>query len=93
MCAVQFCIGRYEESLHFAAKALRGRTLPLIEYMAVACAAHLGRQEEAKQRLERIVMADSGSRISDLRAKFPELHRPEDFNRLAEGLRRAGLPD
>jgi hypothetical protein len=61
--------------------------------MAVACAAHLGRQEEARQRLERIVMADPNLRISRMREKFPELRRPEDFDRLAEGLRKAGLPD
>jgi TolB-like protein/class 3 adenylate cyclase/Tfp pilus assembly protein PilF len=93
MCALQFCVGRYEESLNWATKALRGRTLPLVEYMAVACAAHLGREEEAHQRLERIVMADPSLRISRMREKFPELRRPEDFDRLAEGLRKAGLPD
>ena len=92
MCAVHFCTGRYEESLNSAARALRGRSLPLVEYMAVASAAHLGRAEEATRRLAAIAKAP-GLRISALREKFPELRRPEDFDRLAEGLRQAGLPE
>ncbi len=93
LCSAQFCIGRYAEALQWALKALRGRSLPLTEYMTVACAAHLGRIDEAKERLAVLVKADPGLRISALREKFPELRRPEDFGRLAEGLRRAGLPD
>lgn len=93
MCAAQFCIGQYAEALSWASKALRGRSLPLTAYMSVACAAHLGRLEEAKERLAPIVKADPALRISSLRESFPELRRPEDFGRLAEGLRLAGLPD
>lgn len=93
LCSAQFCVGRYADSLHWATKALRGRSLPLTEYMTVACAAHLGRMEEAKERLTSIVKVDPTLRISALREKFPELRRPEDFGRLAEGLRFAGLPD
>lgn len=93
MCAAQFCIGRYEEALRFATKALRGRSLPLTDYMAVASAAHLGRLEEAKERMAAVLADEPGLRISDLRGRYPELKRPEDFGRLAEGLRQAGLPD
>jgi TolB-like protein/tetratricopeptide (TPR) repeat protein len=93
MCAAQFCIGRYEEAMNFAMKALRGRSLPLTDYMAVASAAHLGRLGEAKERIEAVLAAEPGLRISALRGRYPELSRPEDFGRLAEGLRQAGLPD
>jgi adenylate cyclase len=93
MCAAQFCIGRYDEALSFATKALRGRSLPLTDYMAVASAAHLGRSADAKDRLANILKTDPDLRISALREKFPELRRPEDFGRLADGLRQAGLPE
>jgi TolB-like protein/class 3 adenylate cyclase len=93
MVAAEFCLGRYAEALQWAAKALRGRPLPLTEYFAVSSSAHVGRLEEARERMNQILRTNPALRISHLRETFPELRRPEDFTRFADGLRQAGLPE
>jgi adenylate cyclase len=93
MASAHFCLGRYPEALQWAMKVLRGRSLPLTEYIAAASSAHTGRLEEARGRVAHLLRANPLLRISDLREIYPELRRPEDFARLADGLRQAGMPD
>jgi TolB-like protein len=93
MVAAEFCLGHYAEALQWAVKALRGKPLPLTEHFAASSSAHLGRLDEARERVGQILQANPTLRISHLKQIYPELSRPEDFARFADGLRRAGLPD
>jgi len=93
MVAAEFCLGHYAEALQWAVKALRGKPLPLTEHFAASSSAHLGRLDEARERVAQILRANPALRISHLREIYPELRRQEDFARFADGLRRAGLPD
>ncbi|MFZ5676205.1 MAG: adenylate/guanylate cyclase domain-containing protein [Pseudomonadota bacterium] len=94
MASACFCAGRYPEALQWATKALRSSSeFLLTQCLAAASGAHLGRVEEARDRVTRLLKTYPSLRISDLKAKFPEFSRPEMFARFADGLRQAGLPD
>jgi adenylate cyclase len=93
MASAHFCLGRYPEALQWAMKVLRGRNFPLAEYIAAASSAHVGRLDEARQRVTQLLRVNPALRISDLGESFPELRRSEDFARLADGLRQGGMPD
>jgi TolB-like protein/class 3 adenylate cyclase len=87
-----FVAGRYDEAFASAETALRQN--PFFSQgtrVAVASAAHLGRTEDAKKYLARLQMLDAGLRISNLRDRIT-FRRPDDFERMAEGLRKAGVP-
>jgi tetratricopeptide (TPR) repeat protein len=60
--------------------------------IAVASAAILGRMEDAKKYFARLQMLDPELRISNLADRI-SFRRPDDFSLLAEGLRKAGVPD
>ena len=51
-----------------------------------------GRQDQAPKAMARLCELDPALRLSNLKHVFP-LRRPEDINRLTEGLRKAGLPE
>jgi TolB-like protein len=87
-----FVAGRYDEAFVSAETALRQN--PFFAQgtrVAVASAAHLGRAEDAKKYLARLQMLDPGLRVSNLRDRIT-FRRPDDFERMAEGLRKAGVP-
>ncbi len=54
--------------------------------------AMVGRLEQAQRTVARLRELDPALRISNLRHLIP-FRRPEDFAKLAEGLRKAGLPE
>jgi TolB-like protein len=87
-----FIAGRYEEAFASAETALRQNPFfsPATR-LAVASAALLGRMEDARKYLARLQMLDPQLRISNLGERI-FLRRPDDYARLAEGLRRAGVP-
>jgi TolB-like protein/class 3 adenylate cyclase len=88
-----FIAGRYEEAFASAETALRQN--PFFSpgtRLAVASAALLGRMEDARKYFARLQMLDPQLRISNLGERI-FLHRPDDHARLAEGLRRAGVPE
>jgi TolB-like protein/class 3 adenylate cyclase len=60
--------------------------------IAVASAAILGRMEDAKKYFARLQMLDPELRISNLADRI-SFRRPDDFSLLAEGLRKARVPD
>jgi tetratricopeptide (TPR) repeat protein len=95
MASAYFCAERYPEALQWATKALRTSNTEflLTQCLAAACGVHLGRLEEARDRVTRLLKTYPAMTISQLEAKFPEFHRPEVFARFADGLRQAGLPD
>ena len=88
-----FFAGRYEESLSWAEKALRDYPdYQLALRISAAANALTGRQDRARQAVERLLQLDPALRISNLKERYP-IRRPEDLARWSDGLRRAGLPD
>jgi len=85
--------GRYDEASLSAETALRERpnSQPALR-VAAASHALAGRLEEAKKAMAHMREIDPALRISNLKDLAP-WRRPEDFARLAEGLRKAGLPE
>jgi tetratricopeptide (TPR) repeat protein len=83
--------GRYEESISWAEKALHERPnfVPALRSYA-ASSALAGRIVDA-QRAMSVLLKNYPHRISD----FPKgrLRRPEDYAKLTEGLRIAGMPE
>ena len=60
--------------------------------IAAASSALLGRSADATKYLSLLRQLDPGLRISNLGDRIP-LRRAQDRERLAEGLRKAGLPE
>jgi hypothetical protein len=91
---VHFIAGRYEEAL-----VAGGRSLAITPQNAVASnaaaaasATLLGRMDQARAALTQVMSADPKLRLATLRSRFP-IVRDDDFNRFAEALRLAGLPE
>jgi len=89
-----FLAGRDADAIAWAEKSLRERpdygTVPI--RILAAGNAHLGRQAEAEKAAARLLALDPALRLANLRELVP-LRRPEHQARLAEGLRKAGLPE
>ena len=85
--------GRYDEAASWAQRSVReqaGHTPPL--RILAASSALAGRLEDAHAAIARLRQLDPTLRISDLRDRIP-LRRPQDLATLADGLRKAGLPE
>lgn len=94
IATAHFVAGRYPEALAQAEKASRMQpkrfsTLVLI----AACSAHLGQHERASSAAQRLHELEPDLRLSNLHRRCYPLKRDEDFGRLKEGLRLAGLPE
>jgi TolB-like protein len=86
-------LGRYDESCLWAERAMREVPTYASAFRSYAAASALvGRMEEAHKAVERLHQLNPGFRISDARDLWP-FRRPQDFNRYADGLRKAGLPE
>ena len=88
-----FLLGRYEKSLACAEQALReqpsyGGALRLF----VASSAMIGRIEEARKAVPRLLQADPTFCLSELHDRVP-IRDPADLTRYAEALRLAGVPE
>jgi len=88
-----FIAGRYTESLSWAEMAIREQRnhVLALRILSASCAM-AGRPEQARKVLARLLELDPALRISNLHHLYP-FRRPEDFAKLAEALRRAGLPE
>lgn len=93
MALAHFVAGRDDEAYVWAEKALQRNPIagPAIR-IAAASAALLGRPMDATKYLSLLRQLDPGLRVSSLADRVP-LRRPQDLERLANGLRRAGLPE
>lgn len=93
LALAHFLAGRDDEAFAWAEKALQRNALaaPAIR-VAAASAARLGHTAAATKYLSQLRQLDPGLRVSNLGDRIP-LRRPQDRERLAEALRRAGLPD
>jgi hypothetical protein len=88
-----FFAGRYAEALIWAETALREKPdYFLAKCVAVASRALTGQLSEGEKAVAALRQLMPGFRISTIKDLLP-IQRSEDFARLAEGLRRAGLPD
>ena len=93
MASAHFVAGRYAEALSWAVMALREKPeFTLASCAAAASAALAGRQVEAEQALTVMRQREPSLAISSL-AEWLPCKRPQDLERWAEGLRKAGLPE
>jgi TolB-like protein/tetratricopeptide (TPR) repeat protein len=88
-----FVAGRYAEALSWAEAALSERPdhSSAIRVFAASCAV-IGLSERAARAMTRLRELDPALRLSNLKHIYPLL-KPEQFASLAEGLRKAGLPE
>ena len=93
MALAHFVAERDDEAYAWAEKALQRNPIagPAIR-VAAASAALLGRPVDAAKYLSLLRQLDPGLRASNLAGRIP-LRRPQDLERLANGLRKAGLPE
>jgi len=93
IASAHFIAGRYTEASSWAESAAREQPNHLIATCIVAASGALaGRLTEAREAVARLSQLEPKLRISNLKDLVP-LRRSEDLARLAEGLRKAGLPD
>ena len=93
MASAHFFAGRYAEALSWAETASREQPNHLIAACIVAASGALGgRIAEATAAMARLRQLEPSLRCSTLADLLP-LRRAEDFAKLAEGLRAAGLPE
>ena len=88
-----FFAGRNDAAWSWAEAAMRERPNFVTAVCAAAASGALGgRYAEAEAAMARLRQLNPGLRLSNLKDQLP-LRRPEDFDRWAEGLRKAGLPE
>jgi TolB-like protein len=93
MAVANLFAGRFDEATGWAQKSLR--YLPsFVMAVAILAASHAlaGREKEARRVMEQLRELDPALRVADL-AGWLSIQRKEDIATLAEGLRRAGLPE
>jgi TolB-like protein/tetratricopeptide (TPR) repeat protein len=91
-CMALACInlGRFDDAVAAAEIALhKKQTFMMAHRCLVAALAHLGRESEAKQAAVRLLEHEPDFRMSDWASRTREWHS----KLLAEGLRKAGLPE
>lgn len=93
MAFAHYLAGRDDEAFAWAEKAIqRNPFLGPAMRISAASAAFLGRTADATKYLALLRQLDPGLRVSNIGERVT-LRRAEDRERLAEGLRRAGLPE
>jgi adenylate cyclase len=82
--------GDYDAAIDAAKRVIRSHPdFPLIYRWLAAALGQVGRNEEAKEALDRAIA--TGSFDMYVRQRVP-WHRPEDYQHMLEGLRKAGWP-
>jgi adenylate cyclase len=85
--------GHYEEAVSWAEQAIREQPNYQTAVRSLAASAALaGQLEKAQRAMARLRQLEPTLRISNLRDVLGS-YRAEDFARLADGLRKAGLPE
>ena len=88
-----FLLGRNEEALDLAERSLRERpSFPGAYRLRAACLSEMGRISEARQSIDQFLRLAPNATLRVLRAQVP-LRREADFERYANALKVAGLPD
>ncbi|MCP3751504.1 winged helix-turn-helix domain-containing protein [Pseudomonas sp. SBB6] len=93
MALAHFFAGRFDIAASWAEKAL-GNLPSLLPAAALLAAsyAHAGRQDKVELAMQRLRAMDPTLRVSRLKEWLP-IQQGEDFERFAQGLRLAGLPE
>ena len=87
-----FFLGNYEEGLKCAADALRHHpSYPGTLRVAIACNALGGNIEAAQKLWRQLALLTPSERISEIRKRWP--WRDQEFAKLQEGYRLAGMPE
>jgi TolB-like protein len=88
-----FFAGRHDQALLWSEAAMREKSnFLLATCVAAASGALAGKLPEAEKAMGRLRQLDPALRLSNLKDLLP-FRRPQDFDRWAEGLRKAGLPE
>ncbi len=88
-----FLLGRDDEALNLAERSLRERPgFPANHRLRAACLVQLGRIDEARGSIDEWMRLAPNATLSTLRARLP-LQRDADYERYANALRRAGMPE
>ena len=91
MAIAQIELGRFDEAVEIANRALRQNQTYALTYLSLAAAlAHLGRKAEASEAVARLLEHNPGFRISEWTSRFPGHVKTKLF---VEGFRLAGLPE
>jgi adenylate cyclase len=85
--------GRYEEALSWADRALSANAGTIALRAKLSLCGHLGRREEANECLERLRETYPEPTVTALMRNAAKGIGPELAARIAEGLRKAGLPE
>jgi tetratricopeptide (TPR) repeat protein len=84
---------RFDTASSWAEKAFRASSSLLVAVGIIAAShAVAGRMDEARRALRHLRQLDPALRIANIKDWLP-LRRPQDLATLADGLRKAGLPD
>jgi len=84
---------RFEQAIEWADRALHDQPrLVGALRVKVAGLAHLGRLDEARAELSRVLAIDPKATIADYR-EYAHFHAPEVLKLVVTGLRLAGLPE
>ena len=93
MALAHLLAGRFDAASSWAEKAYRDLPSFLMAVGVIAASHALaGRQDEARRAMSHLRQLDPTLRVSSLADWLP-IRRPEDLATLADGLRRAGLPE
>jgi TolB-like protein/class 3 adenylate cyclase len=88
--------GRYEEAIEWADRTLQAqpRYVVAMRFKLVSLA-HLGRIDEARELLKRVLALQPGLTIAAWKASYAtmSIFTPEHLARYVEGLRKAGVPE
>ena len=88
-----YALGRYDEAAEWAKRriAANPRTDTSRVFLAASCA-QMGRFDEAREAWREALRVNPSYSLEQRRKVLP-YKNPEDFERLADGLRKAGLPE
>jgi len=86
--------GRYEEAIEWADRTLHAQPRHLATMrIKVVCLAHLGRTDDAREWLKRVLALHPGLTIAAWKAYTTPVFTPELLARYTDGLRKAGMPE
>ena len=93
--AANFVSGRFEEASKWCDKALHAAPtyFPPALHIKTACCGLLGRFEEGRKCVERLLAIQPDGTVSSLRSWYQLFVRPDALEALVTGLRKAGLPE
>ena len=87
-----FQLGRYEEAIEFLKRRLiRKPDTDISRVLLASSYGHIGRMEDAESEFQEVLRINPNYSLERRKKIFP-YKNDEDFDRLVEGLRKAGLP-